>query len=1134
MAPASVSDSGARDRIEREFDVSFLVEAGAGSGKTRSLARRMAAGIAAGAYDVSRMAAVTFTRKAAAELRGRFQEALEERRRKAASDAERARVDAALRDLERLFAGTIHAFCAHLLRERPVESGVAPGFEELDEREDEDRRGRAWRDFIAKARAERSPMIAALQDAGVRPSNLDGAFAAVCQHQDVAFPEGGAPRPDIEPVWKALDRFWARLSKLIPEQADPEETCKVLEVAREFEPRYRYARRYRRTQPAALADLLESWASNRKVTLMWWTDGEEARRLCEAFKADVAAPFLSAWRQCVYRVVVPVLAQARDFYAAERRRQNIVNYVDLLSVAARLLRENAEVRRALQAKFRWLFIDEFQDTDPIQAEIFLMLAGDADGGLRPGSLFVVGDPKQSIYRFRRADIDIYNRVKARIQECGGEVLHLTANWRSLPSVCDLANTVFPPRFPAAATRESPVYEPLEATRPDVPAKAACGIVKLLVPADLDKAVGVVRWEAARIARYIRTEVDAGRRAYRSFLILARNTTRLHFYADELDALEIPVEVSGAGRFAGSAHVRALASVLTALADPADGAPLVAVLRGPLFGLSDAQFYAFRESGGRLDVFAPVPGAAFGDPAVRDALVTKHGPVLEALLQLQNWRRLANRLPLGAAVAQILEDTGWLALAAASPGGAHAGVLLQAVDRVRAVAEEGGGLFEAAEALVEGEGTTSGAEVLPLEPGRRDVVRLMNLHKAKGLEADVVFLADPAHGWEFPVVSRIVRDGDRAAGYLKIFQKFGRKDVLYARPAGWEAHEEAEQRYHDAERNRLLYVAATRARDLLVVGKWTAVVKKTGQTKGEAWIAFDQYVERVPELVVEMPEAGAGKTGAQAPKPEEKGSRAGAVRPAAGLSRKDRLAAEIERAARHDALRAPSWAVTTPTGEKARLAEAARAKEAAADAAAAAAVPDTPSHRADAGAAWGTLLHGLLEHAMRHATASRDDLARLALWLTVEHEDIRPFIEEALDVVESVRQMSFWQEAHAGSEVHVEVPFAVRVAPAVPDVGRGFLGLSDVEGSPGVQPVPVVLRGVIDVVYLAEGGWRILDYKSDQLDGMADVDAALMARYGPQLGQYRAAWERVTGGRVASADLVALRAKRTINRGPSGG
>jgi ATP-dependent helicase/nuclease subunit A len=152
----------------------------------------------------------------------------------------------------------------------------------------------------------------------------------------------------------------------------------------------------------------------------------------------------------VYRLAIGLLTRARAFAASERRRLNSLNYSDLLHLTARVLRENVGVRMALQKKFKYLLVDEFQDTDPIQAEIVFWLA--EDGGtpsaatpgespdwrkvpLRPGALFVVGDPKQSIYRFRRADIDIYNIVRQRFKDGVGGVLPLTLNFRSAPQLC---------------------------------------------------------------------------------------------------------------------------------------------------------------------------------------------------------------------------------------------------------------------------------------------------------------------------------------------------------------------------------------------------------------------------------------------------------------------------------------------------------------------------------------------------------------------------------------------------------------------------------------------------------------------------------------------------------------------------
>ena len=171
-------------------------------------------------------------------------------------------------------------------------------------------------------------------------------------------------------------------------------------------------------------------------------------------------------------------------------------------------------------------------------------------------------------------------------------------------------------------------------------------------------------------------------------------------------------------------------------------------------------------------------------------------------------RLTRTLPAGAAIERILEQTGLLALAATSADGARAGELLQAMDLVRQVVELGGSLQDGAAALDEDAPISNEMESLPLEPGRRDVVRVMNLHKAKGLEAGVVFLADPCHGYVFPASVRIVRDGSVARGYLRIEWRaeegFARR--LIGLPVGWTAHESIEQRYIGAETNRLLYVA----------------------------------------------------------------------------------------------------------------------------------------------------------------------------------------------------------------------------------------------------------------------------------------------------------------------------------------
>lgn len=1087
---ASVTaDEQSRLDIRAQLHTNILVEAGAGSGKTQMLAERMAAGVAAGAYHVEHMAAVTFTRKAASELRGRFHLALEEALAVALAQAsagpaesERiARLEAALSNLERFFAGTIHSFCARLLRERPVESGVSPGFSELDEVQDVELRQRVWRDFVTSARAAGDPQMMDLLACDIKPKDLDDAFAKVCENEDVEFPPGEAVCPDPAQAWTATEAFWTALQQHLPSSIDPDSTCKIQDAARVFERRLRVSRG-RLANPAVVAGLLGIWDRDSKIVQKWWADSPADKKrlrdliqgLHEDYRAVTVTPYLAQWRQYIYRLSIGLLTRARNDAGRERRRLNVLNYGDLLNLTATALRQNVDVRRALQQKYRFLLVDEFQDTDPVQAEICFWLAEDGAAAptsgtsqppdwrtvaLRPGALFVVGDPKQSIYRFRRADIDIYNRVRARFSEPGvGRVLPLTRNFRSAPQLCQWANDVFTTRFPAEPTVYAPRFAPLDAD----PAKTQAGQVVTLTHVGPKEDVHTT--DAAAIARYIRSEADAGRRQFSDFLILTRKRKHVAHYAHALEALNIPVEASGAGAFGHSREVQALTQLLRALADTQDPLALIAVLRGPLFGLSDPALFAFKQAGSWFSVFQPA-----------DAPAQPGDPVATALEALSRYYRFTRVLPVAGALERILEDTGYLALAATTPGGVNAGDVVHAVDRVRQVVEAGGSLADAADALDADGEDGSDVESLPLEPGRTDVVRLMNLHKAKGLEAHVVFLADPLNDVRHGRVDVHIERADlHARGWLKIVRKSDTSfaETLLGEHADWPTHEAAELPYLTAEEDRLLYVAATRARQMLVVSRWA-------QKPGDGpWRELAPFLARARELVVPAqvtvsPVAAADSSvGAQA-------------------------AAARARELAHTRVNQPSWTATSVTADERHIARMTRAVEAEADDPSKVVVANTPSHRADAGQAWGTLVHGLLEHAMRHKAATRDDLRRLAAWLTVEEPQLRPVIDEALNTVQAVAAGAFWAEAKAAVECHEEAPFAVRI---------------ETGGVPGVQ------TGVIDLVHRTAEGWKVVDYKTDR-DGAASLDA----KYAGQVAEYARAWQGFVAETV-TAELVSTRVK----------
>ena len=421
-----------------EFDRNLLVEAGAGSGKTHSLATRMAAGIAAG--RVRRRA--HGGGDVHAQGRGRTARAVPAGARGAARQggpmpASGARLESALAGIERLFAGTIHAFCAHLLRERPVDARVAPGFVELDDVEDARLRRRAWRDFVDDARARGDAAMLALLDAGVNAEGPRRRVRARLRARRRRVRPGGGALPPFARGAAAAERVLAGAGGGAgPTPIRDESKCKAPASC----PRSSTAacdRRNGRSDIGQLGRLHGRWNDRRgsrrsgggRMGEATAVDAGGPRPWSTTFQSTTVEPFLAAWRAYLHRLVMAVLARrARGLRArpppAERRelrRPAARDGHDAARPPGRARGAAAEVPLAVRRRVPGHRPDPGRDlpdaggvtsrsdepgpADPV--EPFAL-------PLRPGALFVVGDPKQSIYRFRRADIDIYNRVARRI------------------------------------------------------------------------------------------------------------------------------------------------------------------------------------------------------------------------------------------------------------------------------------------------------------------------------------------------------------------------------------------------------------------------------------------------------------------------------------------------------------------------------------------------------------------------------------------------------------------------------------------------------------------------------------------------------------------------------------------------
>ncbi|MHB9146302.1 MAG: UvrD-helicase domain-containing protein [Symbiobacteriia bacterium] len=1112
----ALPDKQARQRIQTDLGTNFLVEAGAGSGKTTSLVGRMVALVAKDEATVENIAAVTFTRKASAELRQRFQVTLEKEVRNGARPAEeRERLAAALGNLDRCFLGTIHSFCSRLLRERPIEAGLDPAFAELEEQEDVALRAQVWAEYLEQLRLSGATapagVLAVLDELDVSLGDLQEVYSRLSYFPDVEVFWEPAPRPAFAEARKELTAYLKDVKDLLP-GFPPEKGWDGLQVS--LRKALQRVRVFGIDEERQLLRVLGLFEKDPAVTLNRWPSnaaGKQAKDRTIEFQGECVIPTLQAWREHRHSRLVDVVMPAVEHYTRRRQELGRLNFEDLLMQSAALLRDNPEVRRYFAQRYTHLLIDEFQDTDPIQAEVMFLLTGTPDTETdwhrvtpRQGSLFVVGDPKQSIYRFRRADIATYNFVKERIQASGGDVLGLTTNFRSTEAIGDWASRVFKGVLPEAGTPYQAAYAPVQAVRPDGETRVVSpegaddgglsvgGIRKISIEkVDRNRAQDIVDEDARRIAQWVawacrgnltlpRTndELASGLTSAAQpgdFLILLDRKRHMQAYARALEAAGLPYRVAGAETFADSPEVAELLTLLRAVADPDDPVHLIAALRGLFFGISDDSLYQHRKAGGRF-TFLGVPVGA-------DATGEAVGPLADALARLRDYWTWSRQEPPTVALERIIEDLGVLPFAAAGEtGNSRAGNIAKALELVRqANRSETSSFADAVDFLaqiIEAGGVEEGS--LLADNGR--AVALMNLHKAKGLEAPVVFLAGPVIGRPHDPAEHVDRTGATAFGHFLISASRGEfVSEVIAQPPGWAKRSEEEAKYLDAERHRLLYVAATRARDLLVVSRYE------GNPEKSPWALYEPFLADAPELEEGCEGVGADGDDASLPDAIDRAadsSAAGAAAVAVGLSG----LVGLDRSTFDRELEANTALVTTaaaPGFTRTAVTDLTHTGE-------------LPPWQTDGkGPSWGSAVHGMLEAAGRGA--SDEELDVLAPLILEEEGRTKEESLALLDLVHSVQATELWQRMMRAEERLFEVPLLVEA------------GLID---SPG----PLV-NGVVDAAFREPDGWVLVDYKTDSVpEGTLDQ---FVDYYRGQVNYYKEQWRNLTGQLAASALLCFL-------------
>ncbi len=1142
------SDQTARDRIKSDLHSTLFVEAGAGSGKTRALVDRVVALIGDG-MAMENIAAITFTEKAAAELRDRIRQRLEGIRQTSSRHDAAAAAGSALQQLDSAAVGTLHSFAQRILSDHPVEAGLPPDVQVIDEIGSQiefDARWRAFVDQLLDDTTMSGPLLT-LEALNVRLPQLRVLAEKFDDNWDELedhFPSGAADQTSAASAFSPINvkgvltalRSLLALRRYCHNPNDKlltriEVIGKHLDRLESADKGLDHALRVEAVQA------LKKDCMGRKVgQVKNWSGYLREAQQARADLREACDETLERAAQAALVALSGRLAKFTIDSAEQRRASGRLEFHDLLVRARKLLRHPTHgplVRAALRERYQRLLLDEFQDTDPIQVELAVLLACPPDEGAagarwndlrcEPGRLFFVGDPKQSIYRFRRADIATFLQTRSYVADGpskkhapgepvqagrSGAVVTLTTNFRSGEPVISWVNDIFG-RLIQPSGNSQPDYTPQVAFWPGAPTGPPVTVLGTdPVSPTSDKRVsgkrvsaGELRAQeagavAAVIADILEQKWDVfdehfynlpqdssgserhkggrkgGWRPARpsDIAILIPTRTSLTALENALESAGIPYRAETSSLVYGTREVRDVMIALQALADPTDQLALVAALRSPLYGCGDDDLAHWKLGiKGSFTLIGKLPDSAPADHPVAEAL--RH---LRGLRKAKRWDDPARLLD------RLIRDRGVYETAVASGRPRDVWRRLRfVVDQARAWCDAGSTDLRAylAWARLQGDASARVTETI-LPETDDDSVRILTVHGSKGLEFPIAVLSGMTN-----------KPQTRRAPTLGFPAPTGAAPVIRLRKgvesADFEAWQSAENQMERDEKLRLLYVATTRARDHLVV----SLFRTESQRDTFAVVLYNAGAADHPDVMCYSPvsstEAVASDNGEPGPPAH---TQTGSSVPVA-LPARDEWQAELSSALEQ----ASAPTVTSPT----RLA-----------------AMDLPRADPDPGLAknyegsdrppWSKGRYGTAVGKAVHAVLQTVDLATGA---GLDAEARRQ--AEAENVRSQRRLVTRLAQAALGTET-------VRCAAESTHWRELFVA------APVADGCDILVEGYIDLMYRDpdSGGLVVVDWKTDVVDGDDDADAKL-ARYRLQGAAYAAAVESVTGEPVARMEFVFL-------------
>lgn len=1106
-------DSNSRNSIVRDIDKSFFVEAGAGSGKTTMLVSRMVAMVEAG-IEVDNICAITFTKAAANEFYERFQKLLIERSNpnykwedkghagqlSEPTGITRERCAKALKNIDLCFMGTIDSFCNMILSEYPIVAGIPSDSTLITDIE----ASLMYSQYFVKVCegcygdeiASVARMFSLLHKDGKQVFSECMPFFMDNRNVHFNFPK--ETDFDIDHIFEQPRKDLLKLLRFLCDHRELryEGNKESVAVWNDIDKLYGLLRRRWSTNYSRILSAIKKLS---KICIIngsteaypfelgsWFDQKKGFQKFTEDFTTTS-----NHLNKLKYSISMSLFTNCVAIFEDELRKKGRLTFFDYLYYLREMLKEDAKSGGRLISniykRHKYFLIDEFQDTNPMQAEVFFYLTSEKPVehwekcSPRPGSLFIVGDPKQSIYRFRGADVRSYLFVKELFTDHVGEVLSLTRNFRSTKVLCEYFNKEFSKLLPTVTDDQSKFDEiPLpDETVGEFQGVYTYKIVEGKAADDFEEEHDhlqipqIIKQLIFRDDYLIRAKGDNEPRQirYSDFMVITYGKVKLGPIMEEMRVNDIPVKVEGKIPFEINEGLIESFKLYSAITNTDDALALYGALTGKVLGLFSKNLLDYKECGGSLSL-----KSTFDRTGCEDEIVLK---VADTIDNLKEWSRKASKMSPAALFVCVIE--GFKIFEYVRPDNIE--VLYYTIELIRN-AEKAGIIvnhkdcIQYVSELLSGESDQERCLALS---DKVDSVRMANLHKVKGLEAPIVILAGAANR-ERPVSKRIEHSTESTEGYVF---KISPKDAGFKSSAFFETnlfdqpYKVAEETSRNAETQRLIYVGATRARNALIICNRYQLTPSGNLTLNSKWSPIIEndipdIFECVSARKDQLFTPRSSKDSVELYKQGEQDS-------VIGKKNEDSLRSN-ENASYEIVYPSLLRVLSKIPGEQA---DESRDEEKA----------ESFAHKYPR--LLGTTIHKLMEILVTSKCSISTDDAVSQIVREYKTPTNEQFIEQLTTTLNTVAiamtaggyaqtngaPQDLLNTLHKADDVYCEAPFSCKVC---------------------IDGKDTIINGVMDLVYCVGGQWHIIDYKTNA-DG-SDLDI----KYKNQLAAYVKAFKEITG------------------------